>query len=151
VLTELLSHRPADDVALLVARTRVLHADRVASWELTGDLSVVGRARHLAGARLTAWGLDETAFTTELMVSELVTNAIRYGRPPVRLRLIHQSDTLICEVYDSSGTTPHMRRARIFDEGGRGLLLVAQLADRWGTRHDRVGKTVWAEQRLTSR
>jgi hypothetical protein len=83
------------------------------------------------------------------MVSELVTNAIRYGRPPIRLRLIHQDATLISEVYDASGTTPHMRRARIFDAGGRGLLLVAQLADRWGTRHDRVGKTVWAEQSLS--
>ncbi|MFI9807419.1 SpoIIE family protein phosphatase [Streptomyces sp. NPDC052301] len=146
VLTELLSHRPDDDIALLVARTRVLHRDRVAAWELENEPTVVARARHLAADQLTAWGLDEAAFTTELMVSELVTNAIRYGRPPIRLRLIHQDSTLICEVYDASGSTPHMRRARIFDEGGRGLLLVAQLAERWGTRHDRIGKTVWAEQ-----
>ncbi|OXY97279.1 SpoIIE family protein phosphatase [Streptomyces diastatochromogenes] len=149
VLTELLSHRPDDDIALLVARTRALHADRVAAWELDSDPSVVARARKHTNAQLSAWGLEEAAFTTELMVSELVTNAIRYGRPPIQLRLIHQDSTLICEVYDSSGTTPHMRRARIFDEGGRGLLLVAQLAKRWGTRHDRVGKTVWAEQSLT--
>ncbi|MEV6837889.1 SpoIIE family protein phosphatase [Streptomyces sp. NPDC051133] len=146
VLTELLTHRPDDDIALLVARTRVLHRDRVAAWELENEPTVVARARHLAADQLTTWGLDEAAFTTELMVSELVTNAIRYGRPPIRLRLIHQDSTLICEVYDASGTTPHMRRARIFDEGGRGLLLVAQLAERWGTRHDRIGKTVWAEQ-----
>ncbi|MFH8768967.1 SpoIIE family protein phosphatase [Streptomyces sp. NPDC017958] len=149
VLTELLSHRPDDDIALLVARTRALHADRVAAWELDSDPSVVARARKHTSDQLSTWGLDEAAFTTELMVSELVTNAIRYGRPPIQLRLIHQNSTLICEVYDSSGTTPHMRRARIFDEGGRGLLLVAQLAKRWGTRHDRVGKTVWAEQSLT--
>ncbi|MGW2486870.1 SpoIIE family protein phosphatase [Streptomyces sp. NPDC001606] len=149
VLTELLTHRPDDDIALLVARTRVLHEDRVASWELAPEPTVVSQARHLADDQLAAWGLSEAAFTTELMVSELVTNAIRYGRPPIRLRLIHQNSTLICEVYDASGTTPHMRRARIFDEGGRGLLLVAQLADRWGTRHDRIGKTVWAEQNLT--
>ncbi|MCS0606336.1 SpoIIE family protein phosphatase [Streptomyces sp. LP11] len=146
VLTELLSHRPDDDIALLLARTRALHEDRVASWELADDPTVVSLARRYADEQLAAWGLDEAAFTTELMVSELVTNAIRYGRPPIRLRLIHQGDTLISEVYDASGTTPHMRRARTFDEGGRGLLLVAQLADRWGTRHDRVGKTVWAEQ-----
>jgi anti-sigma regulatory factor (Ser/Thr protein kinase) len=149
VLTELLSHRPDDDIALLVARTRALHEDLVASWQLDDDPSIVSLARRYATDQLSAWGLDEAAFTTELMVSELVTNAIRYGRPPIRLRLIHQGSTLISEVYDSSGTTPHMRRARIFDEGGRGLLLVAQLADRWGTRHDRVGKTVWAEQSLT--
>ncbi|MGQ5639437.1 MULTISPECIES: SpoIIE family protein phosphatase [unclassified Streptomyces] len=150
VLTELLTHRPDDDIALLVARTRVLHEDRVAAWELADDPEDVSRARHLACGQLSAWGLGEAAFPTELMVSELVTNAIRYGRPPIRLRLIHQDATLISEVYDASGTTPHMRRARIFDEGGRGLLLVAQLADRWGTRHDRVGKTVWAEQSLSA-
>ncbi|MEU6776689.1 SpoIIE family protein phosphatase [Streptomyces sp. NPDC046759] len=150
VLTELLTHRPDDDIALLVARTRALHEDRVAAWELQSEPTDVSRARHLTDEQLSAWGLAEIAFTTELMVSELVTNAMRYGRPPIQLRLIHQDATLICEVYDSSGTTPHMRRARIFDEGGRGLLLVAQLADRWGTRHDRVGKTVWAEQSLTT-
>ncbi|MER6732540.1 SpoIIE family protein phosphatase [Streptomyces puniciscabiei] len=150
VLTELLTHRPDDDIALLVARTRVLHEDRVAAWQLASDPEDVARARHLACGQLAAWGLGAAAFPTELMVSELVTNAIRYGRPPIQLRLIHQDSTLICEVYDSSGTTPHMRRARIFDEGGRGLLLVAQLAERWGTRHDRVGKTVWAEQSLAA-
>ncbi|MFI1365586.1 SpoIIE family protein phosphatase [Streptomyces griseochromogenes] len=148
VLSELLSHHLDDDIALLVARTRALHADRVAVWELGSELTVVARARKHTGDQLAAWGLDEAAFATELMVSELVTNAIRYGRPPIRLRLIHRGSALICEVYDASGTTPHMRRARIFDEGGRGLLLVAQLAERWGTRHDRVGKTVWAEQSL---
>ncbi|MGA5035590.1 SpoIIE family protein phosphatase [Streptomyces capoamus] len=150
VLTELLSHRPDDDIALLVARTRALHEDLVASWQLDDRPAVVALARRYATEQLSAWGLDEAAFTTELMVSELVTNAIRYGRPPIRLRLIHQGTKLISEVYDASGTTPHMRRARIFDEGGRGLLLVAQLAQRWGTRHDRVGKTVWAEQSLTA-
>ncbi|MEV5144460.1 SpoIIE family protein phosphatase [Streptomyces sp. NPDC052727] len=150
ILTDLLSHRPDDDIALLLARTRALHEDLVASWELSDEPAVVSLARRYATDQLSAWGLDEAAFTTELMVSELVTNAIRYGRPPIRLRLIHQGKTLISEVYDSSGTTPHMRRARIFDEGGRGLLLVAQLAERWGTRHDRIGKTVWAEQSLTA-
>jgi two-component sensor histidine kinase len=78
------------------------------------------------------------------VVSELVTNAIRYGRPPIRLRLIHDR-ALLCEVSDASSTTPHQRRARVYDEGGRGLLLVAQLAEHWGTRHARHGKTVWAE------
>ncbi|MFG2884845.1 SpoIIE family protein phosphatase [Streptomyces sp. NPDC048297] len=148
VLDDLLDHRPEDDIALLVARTRALHPGRVATWELDSAPSVVGRARQHADEQLSAWGLDEAAFSTELIVSELVTNAIRYGRPPIRLRLIHQDSTLICEVYDSSGSTPHMRRARMFDEGGRGLLLVAQLTARWGTRHDRIGKTVWAEQRV---
>ncbi|MET9700977.1 SpoIIE family protein phosphatase [Streptomyces sp. NPDC006529] len=148
VLTTLLTHPPDDDVALLVARTRALHADKVVVWDVPPDPSIVGQARRDATEQLTAWGLDEAAFVTELVVSELVTNAIRYGEPPIQLRLIHEDTSLICEVSDASGTAPHMRRARIFDEGGRGLLLVAQLAQRWGTRHTPVGKTIWAEQSL---
>ncbi|WP_411104177.1 SpoIIE family protein phosphatase [Streptomyces sp. cmx-4-9] len=149
VLTALLTHPPDDDVALLVARTRALHADRVALWDLPSDPSVVARARRETTEQLTVWGLEDASFVTELVVSELVTNAIRYGAPPIQLRLIHENDTLICEVSDASNTAPHMRRARIFDEGGRGLLLVAQLAKRWGTRQGPVGKTIWAEQSLT--
>jgi anti-sigma regulatory factor (Ser/Thr protein kinase) len=86
------------------------------------------------------------AFATELIVSELVTNAYRYASGgPLTLRLIHHQ-RLICEVSDTSSTSPHLRRARSTDEGGRGLLLVAQLTARWGTRHSREGKTVWTEQ-----
>ncbi|MGW1541593.1 SpoIIE family protein phosphatase [Streptomyces sp. NPDC002309] len=148
LLTGLLTHRPEDDVALLVARTRALHEDRVAVWELPPDPSIVAEARRRSTDQLTAWGLDDVGFVTELLVSELVTNAIRYGRPPIQLRLIHENNTLICEVSDSSSTAPHLRRARTYDEGGRGLLLVAQLAERWGTRHAPIGKTIWAEQSL---
>ncbi|MEU1536317.1 ATP-binding protein [Streptomyces fagopyri] len=101
-------------------------------------------ARCEVSRRLTDWRLGELAFTTELVVSELVTNAIRYGRPPIQLRMIRDS-VLICEVSDSSSTAPHMRRARTFDEGGRGLLLVAPFAERWGTRHLPGGKSIWAE------
>lgn len=148
VLTALLTHRPDDDVALLVARTRALHSDKVVVWDLSSDPAVVATARRSTTDQLTAWGLEEASFVTELLVSELVTNAIRYGEPPIQLRLIHENSTLICEVSDTSSTAPHMRRARTFDEGGRGLLLVAQLAQRWGTRHAPVGKTIWAEQSL---
>lgn len=86
-------------------------------------------------------------FVTELVVSELVTNAIRYARAPIQLRLINDT-SLICEVSDASSTAPHLRRARVYDEGGRGLLLVAQLTERWGTRHTLRGKTIWTEQPL---
>ncbi|WP_328224271.1 SpoIIE family protein phosphatase [Streptomyces sp. NBC_00310] len=144
VLEALLPARPPDDVALLLARTRALGAGQVATWELEADPAAVARARAYVTRQLSDWGLEELEFTAELVVSELVTNAIRYGRPPVRLRLIHDR-TLMCKVSDSGGTTPHLRRARVFDEGGRGLLLVAQLADHWGTRRARHGKTVWAE------
>ncbi|GGN57859.1 hypothetical protein GCM10011579_020560 [Streptomyces albiflavescens] len=144
VLDALLPARPEDDVALLLARTSGLGARQVATWELEADPAAVSGARSSVSRQLTAWGLEKLDFTTELVVSELVTNAIRYGRPPIRLRLIHDR-TLMCEVSDDSSTTPHLRRARVFDEGGRGLLLVAQLAEHWGTRHARHGKTVWAE------
>ncbi|MFF4725017.1 ATP-binding protein [Streptomyces mirabilis] len=81
-------------------------------------------------------------------MSELITNAIRYGSPPIHLRL-NRDTALICEVSDASSTAPHLRRARLSDEGGRGLLIVAQLAQRWGSRHTRTGKTIWAELPLT--
>ncbi|MGX1669339.1 ATP-binding SpoIIE family protein phosphatase [Streptomyces sp. NPDC055400] len=149
LLDTLLPSRAADDVALLVARTRALDADHVATLDLPSDPAVVSEARTFASDLLAAWGLEEMAFTTELVVSELVTNAIRYGKTPVQLRMILQS-TLTCEVSDASGTAPHLRRARDFDEGGRGLLLVAQLTERWGTRHNGEGKVIWAEQLIPS-
>jgi two-component sensor histidine kinase len=98
--------------------------------------------------QLEAWGLAEAAFVSELVVSELVTNAIKYGEPPIKLRLIRDR-SLICEVSDASDTTPHLRRARAFDEGGRGLMLVAQLTQDWGTRHTARGKTIWCAQPLS--
>ncbi|MET7650355.1 SpoIIE family protein phosphatase [Streptomyces sp. NPDC005486] len=150
VLARMLPRLPADDVAFLLARTRALDASRVATWEIDTDPAAVADARKKAVGRLEAWGLTEAAFATELIVSELVTNAIRHGEPPVQLRLIHDR-TLICEVSDSGGTAPHMRRARTYDEGGRGLLLVAQLTRSWGTRPGAKGKTIWAEQEIEER
>ncbi|MBU3869155.1 ATP-binding protein [Streptomyces sp. 4503] len=141
---KLLPGHPTDDVALLLARTRGLGADHVATWELPDDPAVVARARREAAVRLAAWGFEEAAFTMALVVSELVTNAIRHATPPIGLRLIHDR-ALICEISDGSGTSPHLRRARAFDEDGRGPLLVAQLTESWGTRQTATGKTIWAE------
>jgi PAS domain S-box-containing protein len=135
----------ADDVALLLARTRGLPASQVATWDVPSDPSLVAPIRKQVLDQLAAWSLTEASFTAELVVSELVTNAIRYGAPPIRLRLIHDTATLICEVSDTSHTAPHLRRAKTWDEGGRGLLLVAQLTQRWGSRHTAEGKTIWAE------
>ncbi|WP_030181566.1 SpoIIE family protein phosphatase [Streptomyces sp. NRRL S-813] len=144
VLGRMLPDRSVDDVALLIVRTRALDADRVATWELPADPAVVAEVRRQAAARLAAWGLDDAVFIMELIISELVTNAIRYACEPIVLRLIHDH-ALICEVSDASATAPHLRRARTFDEGGRGLFLVAQFAQRWGARQTAVGKTIWAE------
>ena len=149
VISKMLPSRPEDDVALLLARTRALDAGQVATWDLPPDPSMVAQARRDASAQLEAWGLEQAVFTTELVVSELITNAIRHAKAPIQLRLIHDR-TLICEVSDGSGTAPHLRRARTFDEGGRGLLLVAQLTQSWGTRQTGTGKTIWAEQSLSA-
>jgi len=135
----------ADDMALLVARTRGFGTSQVAAWDVPDDPAEVARARERAADQLLEWDMDGASFATELVVSELVTNAIRYGAAPIRLRLIHDAG-LICEVSDASSTAPHLRHARAFDEGGRGLLLVAQLSKRWGTRQTGSGKTIWAEQ-----
>ncbi|MER6562692.1 SpoIIE family protein phosphatase [Streptomyces sp. NPDC001027] len=147
VLDTMLPERPSDDIALLIARTHALNADRVAVWDVAPDPAAVADARKNAVGQLKEWGLTNAAFVTELIVSELVTNAIRHAAPPIQLRLIHER-SLICEVSDASNTAPHMRRARTYDEGGRGLLLVAQLTQRWGTRPTAQGKTIWAEQRV---
>ncbi|WP_314219484.1 SpoIIE family protein phosphatase [Streptomyces zaehneri] len=148
VIDALVPARPYDDVALLMARTRRLPAERVADWELPADPAAVAEARKTASRRLAEWGLAELSFTTELVVSELVTNAIRYATGPIRLRLIRER-TLVCEVFDGGTTAPHLRHPRATDEGGRGLLLVSQVTQRWGTRFLPEGKIIWAEQPLT--
>ncbi|WP_445525606.1 SpoIIE family protein phosphatase [Streptomyces cyslabdanicus] len=135
----------SDDAALLLARTRALPPSQVATWDVPADPALVAPVRKQVVDRLDDWGLSGAAFTTELVVSELVTNAIRYGTPPIRLRLIHDESHLTCEVSDTTHTAPHLRRAKTWDEGGRGLLLVAQLTRRWGSRHTAEGKTIWAE------
>ncbi|MFD9126899.1 SpoIIE family protein phosphatase [Kitasatospora sp. NPDC059571] len=140
-------HRLDEDAMLLLARTRRLGPDRVALWTLPADPVVVSTARTLVARQLAAWNLDDLADSTELIISELVTNAIRYGQGPVQLRLIRDRG-LLCEVSDASATAPHMRLANEGDEGGRGLFLVMTLSRRWGTRYGVRGKTVWSEQTI---
>ncbi|MFJ8198234.1 SpoIIE family protein phosphatase [Streptomyces sp. NPDC096152] len=147
VLDALLPDRPGDDIALLVARTRALDAERTVHWDVAADPAEVPRIRGAVTEQLKKWGLFEQVPTTELIVSELVTNAVRYGGAPIRLQLI-RDHRLICEVTDGSSTSPRLRRARTTDEGGRGLFLVAQLAERWGTRYTAEGKVIWTEQPL---
>ncbi|MGW0205878.1 SpoIIE family protein phosphatase [Streptomyces sp. NPDC003233] len=147
VLDELLPGRPTDDVALLVARTRALMPDQVAEWDVPPDPAAVSDMRLAVSGKLDEWGLAELGFATELVLSELITNAIRYGGEPIRVRLIHDR-TLICEVSDGSNTSPHLRYAATTDEGGRGLFLVSQMTERWGVRYSPQGKVIWAEQAL---
>ncbi|MFG2340667.1 SpoIIE family protein phosphatase [Streptomyces yangpuensis] len=148
VLDAMLFPVPSDDIALLIADTRRLEADRIAEWEVPGEPSAVSRVRNAGSAQLVEWGLEDLAFPVELILSELVTNAIRYGSAPVRVRLLRDR-SLICEVSDGSSTSPHLRYAATTDEGGRGLFLVAQYAERWGTRYTDRGKVIWAQLPLT--
>ncbi|MFF9351990.1 SpoIIE family protein phosphatase [Streptomyces sp. NPDC014734] len=147
VVEQLLPVPQPDDVALLLARTHELSADHVVSWEVPADPAAVAGVRARTARLLRSWGLEEMEMTTELIVSELVTNALRYADGPIRLRLLRQS-VLICEVSDASSTSPRLRHARTTDEGGRGLFLVAQLTRRWGTRYTPEGKVIWTEQEL---
>ncbi|MFD6275402.1 SpoIIE family protein phosphatase [Streptomyces sp. NPDC060209] len=134
--------------ALLLARTHAMPEDRYAAWELPYDKTAPATARRLTSKRLADWHLEgDTGDATELIVSELVTNAVRYGSPPVELRLILDRG-LTCEIRDGSTTAPYMKYAGAVDEGGRGLFIISQLASLWGTRYAAEGKTVWSEQAI---
>ncbi|MET7860828.1 ATP-binding SpoIIE family protein phosphatase [Streptomyces sp. NPDC005318] len=133
-----------DDIALLAARFEGIAPSDVAYWFLDPEDSAPGRARRLARRALSRWGLDELSDSVELLVSEVVTNAVRYAERPVTLRLL-RTDILRCEVGDDAPQLPRQRRARDMDEGGRGLFLVNRLARRWGATRLSTGKVVWFE------
>ncbi|MFD9225722.1 SpoIIE family protein phosphatase [Streptomyces sp. NPDC060064] len=133
-----------DDIALLAARFDGIAPSDVAYWFLEPEDAAPGRARRLARRALNRWGLEELSDSVELLVSEVVTNAVRYAERPVTLRLL-RTDVLRCEVGDDSPQLPRQRRARDTDEGGRGLFLVNRLARRWGATRLSTGKVVWFE------
>ncbi|MEV4424779.1 SpoIIE family protein phosphatase [Streptomyces sp. NPDC053792] len=147
VLTSLNTGHGEDDIALLMARIQGLPSEAVGDWQLPREPRSVGRARELARAQLAAWDLEPLVDTVELLVSELVTNALRYGEGEIRLRLLRDR-TLVCEVWDAGLVQPRRRRARDTDEGGRGLQLVGLLSSSWGSRRTPRGKTVWFELAL---
>ncbi|WP_406173106.1 SpoIIE family protein phosphatase [Streptomyces sp. NBC_00996] len=144
VLNTLDTHHGEDDIALLMARVQGLPAESVGDWTLPREPRSVGRAREYARTQMVSWGLEPLVDTAELLVSELVTNALRYGEGEIRLRLLLDR-TLVCEVWDAGLVQPRRRRARDTDEGGRGLQLVGLLSAAWGSRRTPRGKTVWFE------
>ncbi|MGA5640548.1 SpoIIE family protein phosphatase [Streptomyces cinereoruber] len=133
-----------DDIALLAARFDGIAPSDVAYWFLDPEDAAPGRARRLARRALARWDLEELTDSVELLISEVVTNAVRYAERPVTLRLL-RTDVLRCEVGDDSPQLPRQRRARDTDEGGRGLFLVNRLARRWGATRLSGGKVVWFE------
>ncbi|MET7986195.1 SpoIIE family protein phosphatase [Streptomyces sp. NPDC005281] len=149
VLYKLTPEQMENDAVLLLARTRGLGPDQVASWALLNHPASVAEARARTERALEHWGLEQHAFTVTLVVSELVTNAVRYSEGPIGVRLILDGSVVVCEVTDDSSTVPHLRHAEEVDEGGRGLYLTWQVSRRWGTRPETRGKTIWAEVALS--
>ncbi|MFE6284771.1 SpoIIE family protein phosphatase [Streptomyces sp. NPDC057877] len=133
-----------DDIALLAARFDGIAPSDVAYWYLDPEEMAPGKARRLARRALARWGLEELTDSVELLVSEVVTNAVRYASRPITLRLL-RTDVLRCEVGDDVPQLPRLRQARATDEGGRGLYLVNRLARRWGATRLSTGKVVWFE------
>jgi serine phosphatase RsbU (regulator of sigma subunit)/anti-sigma regulatory factor (Ser/Thr protein kinase) len=138
-----------DDIALLIARLRRTSQERYCSWNLAPKLTAARRARTLIRRPLRQWGLTELLPVAELVVSELVTNAVRYAQSKIGLRLVLEGG-LFCEVLDDSAALPRLRQAGEDDERGRGLQVVSQLAERWGARRTGPGKVVWCELALPS-
>ncbi|WP_306334201.1 SpoIIE family protein phosphatase [Streptomyces sp. KL118A] len=133
-----------DDIALLAARFDGIAPSDVAYWFLEPENATPSRARRLARSALARWGLEDLTDSVELLVSEVVTNAVRYASRPITLRLL-RTDVLRCEVGDDVPQLPRLRQARATDEGGRGLYLVNKMARRWGATRLSTGKVVWFE------
>jgi hypothetical protein len=133
-----------DDIAVLIARLRSIPRDNIASWTLPSELTSARRARGLIKRPLKKWGLADLQPLAELLVSELVTNAVRYAQGKIGLRLILEGG-LVCEVLDDSAALPRLRHPDEDDERGRGLQVVSQVAQRWGARRSLTGKVVWCE------
>jgi anti-sigma regulatory factor (Ser/Thr protein kinase) len=144
VLSALLPSGGEDDVALIMAKAVPLDLERIATLALSADRRVAGQARRFTQAKLREWGLGALTELAELLVSELVTNALRHTDRPLQLRLFRDR-TLTVEVADSDSQTPIQRGPAEYEEGGRGIQLVDQLARRWGSRATRQGKVVWFE------
>ena len=133
----------AGDATLVLAKIGLPPASEAAAWTLTARPTAVAQARDLIRDRLLAWGLQGMADVVELLVSELVTNALRYGIAPFGLRMTRDAHNVLVEVSDGNPTVPRLRTATTGDEGGRGLHLVDELSSDWGVRSRPQGKTVW--------
>ncbi|MGW6401088.1 ATP-binding protein [Streptomyces sp. NPDC055134] len=125
-----------------------------AEWVFPEEPGAVRSARAAVRGQLGVWDLDSLGDVTELLVSELVTNALRHASGPIGVRLLRSAepaDTLRVEVSDPLPDPPLERVAGPDEESGRGLQLVAGSARRWGTRPGDTGKTVWFELSLPGR
>ncbi|MYT35434.1 SpoIIE family protein phosphatase [Streptomyces sp. SID8356] len=136
-----------DDAVMLMAEALTRPDADVVVWSLPANGSAAGTARRLVRAQLERWALSDLMDVTELVVSELVGNALRYGGGPTGLRLLRH-DRLCVEVSDIGPDLPRIQHAPLSAEGGRGLQLINMLCRRWGSCRTPGGKVVWAEQDL---
>jgi PAS domain S-box-containing protein len=134
----------SDDVTLVLLRTPPA-CTASAAIELAASAESVPDARLFADATLSLWGWHdgEGRDTILLLTSEVVTNAVRHGHGPIRLRLRLMRQHLAVEVTDSSAVHPQSRRIAPDAESGRGLSIITALAEDWGIRPTSDGKTVW--------
>lgn len=114
-----------------------------ASWPLQRELTSVRQARRLVTAQLGDWNLEGLADTAELLVSEVVTNALRHTHGPLRLNLHARGSRLRCEVEDTDPAGPVRRVVDADAEGGRGTELLDLLTEAWGNTRTATGKTMW--------
>ncbi|RKE23200.1 SpoIIE family protein phosphatase [Streptomyces sp. TLI_171] len=149
-LSALVTDGTEDDIAMIMARVLPVPSDRIATLLLPSEGPLPARARRFTRTTLESWGLSALIDYAELVVSELVTNALLHADAPRRLRLFRDR-TLTLEVADAGGQPPRLRSSAEEDEGGRGIHLVSELAHRWGSRPTRHGKVVWAEIELPYR
>ncbi|QEV49387.1 ATP-binding protein [Streptomyces vinaceus] len=115
------------------------------SWPVAREPASVGRARRALAAQLSSWGLHGVTDTTRLLVSELITNALRHAHGPVQVNVRVHGAVLRCEVEDASPASPARRSADTDSESGRGIELVDALAQDWGSERTTTGKTTWFE------
>ncbi|TMR12420.1 ATP-binding protein [Nonomuraea turkmeniaca] len=135
-----------------LARSRTLvesghgaEAGRQASWWLPAELPSVRRARRLTRATLAEWGFEDQIEVAELLVSELVGNALDHTRGQARLSFAAVDGRLRCEVEDEDPELPSMRAVDVDAESGRGLFLVDMLSNCWGSVATARGKAIWFE------
>ncbi|EFL32823.1 magnesium or manganese-dependent protein phosphatase [Streptomyces viridochromogenes DSM 40736] len=145
VVSELAPVRRRDDVTLLLARMIGYRKEDTATWRLPARDDAAARARTLVSALLRQWRTrDDTRDSVLLVVDELVTNAVRFARGPITVRLIRTGHGLLCEVGDTGNGRPRLGPGALLDDAGRGLHVVHRLTTRWGVRWTDTGKVVWA-------
>ncbi|WP_052681346.1 ATP-binding protein [Saccharothrix sp. ST-888] len=125
---------------------RTLEAADRGAWSVTATFPPqprnVGRARQLTCTALAAWGAADLVDSAQLVVSELVTNAVRYGRGAISITLALTDAALQISVADFGRELPQAREAGEEDSSGRGLAIVTMLCEEWSVTTRLTGKTV---------